>query len=267
MPEIDGVPAFQEASHGVGHDYVRGSPHLKHPHLRTWIDEEVCRAVRAVHTPQRPARVLEVGAGHGSLTEVIAGAGAHVVVTEMSRPSAEVLRARFAGDHAVTVVLDADGAVPVDGRFDFVVYVSVLHHIPDYLSAIESAIRRLRPGGSFLSFQDPLWYPRQPRRTRWAARALYLSWRLGQGDLGRGATAALRRARGVFDPSEPSDMVEYHVMRDGVDEQAIEELLAERFASVDVKRYFSTQGTWAQRLGERCCRPNTFGVVATGYGQ
>ena len=72
-----------------------------------------------------------------------------------------------------------------------------------------------------------------------------------------------RRLRGVYDESIPSDMSEYHVVRDGVDEQASPPSSTCHFDTVDVHPYFSTQGGWVQEVGRRLLRPNTFGVVAT----
>ena len=258
------VHAFQEAGHGAGHDYVDGSPHLQHPELRRWIVDSVLAAVRSTVPEGATPRVLEVGAGHGPLTEHLLAAGAQVVVTEMSGPSADTLRARFAGSDDVIVVHDPDGVVPVEGDFDAVIYLSVLHHIPDYLAATDAVVDRLRTGGAFISFQDPLWYPRRSRRSRLAARVVYLAWRLNRGEYRRGVATAVRRLRGVYDDSEPSDMIEYHVMRQGVDERALQDLLAPRFDGVRVLPYWSTQSAWGQWFGRRFLAPNTFGLVASG---
>jgi len=57
-------------------------------------------------------------------------------------------------------------------------------------------------------------------------------------------------------------MVEYHVVRDGVDQDAIARLLAPRFASVDVTRYWSSHASVFQRAGERLGMSNTFAVRA-----
>ena len=264
MTRTDDVRRFQEAGHGVGHDYEHGSPHLMHAGLRTRVTNAVVGAVRRAAGPGGAPRVLEIGAGHGSLTAALVDAGAQVVVTEMSEPSAAELERRFAGVDAVTVVHDPDGELPVEGAFDAVVYVSVLHHIPDYLAAVERSATCLRPGGALVSFQDPLWYPRRRRSQVLTTRAIFLAWRLGQGELRRGLATMARRVRGVYDESEPSDMVEYHVVRDGVDEQALVERLGPLFDRVRLVPYWSSQPAWGQRFGERFLAPNTFGLVAEG---
>lgn len=255
---------FQESGHGRGFDYRNGSPHLKHAELNAWVEATLLDAIRSATPDGGSPHVLEVGAGHGLFTELLVVAGASVVVTEMSAPSVDVLRRRFAGVDRVRVVHDPTGDVPVEGTFDAVAYVSVLHHIPDYVSAVTRIAERIRPGGVFFSMQDPMMFARQRRLSRLAARGMYLGWRITQGELRRGVATTARRLRGVYDETQPSDMVEYHAVRGGVDEQALARVLEERFAEVRVLPYWSSQAGWAQRLGRRFCSPNTFGLVATG---
>ena len=57
-------------------------------------------------------------------------------------------------------------------------------------------------------------------------------------------------------------MVEYHVVRGGVDECAVRDLLATLFPDVRVITYWSAQSGWAQALGRRTGLRTTFGVVA-----
>jgi hypothetical protein len=107
-----------------------------------------------------------------------------------------------------------------------------------------------------------MWYARQGGWTLFAKRASYLVWRLGQGNLSRGLATRLRRIRGVLDESNPSDMTEYHVVREGVDERALESLLLEHFAAVDLTPYWSTQAGVLQRFGDRLHLSGTFTLVA-----
>jgi SAM-dependent methyltransferase len=256
---------LQEAVHGDGHDYITGSPHLQHAHLNAWMRAVLNEVVNDLaDRAGRAPRVLEVGAGHGPFTETLVSAGAEVVVTEMSAPSAALLRERFRHSAAVSVRHDPDGNLDGVGPVDLVVYMSVLHHIPDYLASLTAAARTLRPGGAIVTFQDPLWYPRRPRSSVVISRAVQLAWRLSQGELARGLATQVRRVLGVYDETSPSDMSEYHVVRDGVDEQAIAALLGGLFDRVEVLPYWSSQAAWAQALGARFGAPNTFGVVATG---
>jgi 2-polyprenyl-3-methyl-5-hydroxy-6-metoxy-1,4-benzoquinol methylase len=256
---------FQDVGHGDGYDYVSGSPHLKHAQLREQLCAVLDATIGNLQDQNRPIEVLEVGAGHGFFTSRLRAGGARVTTTEMSRPSAEYLTRAYAGDPDVDVIYDADGqwAFETGRTFDAVVCLSVLHHIPDYLAAVRRFADITRPGGAFVSWQDPLWYSRLSKSERVAAQVAYYSWRTRQGELLRGVATMSRRLRAVLDPDNPSDMVEYHVVREGVDESALQTLLANRYESVDVKRYWSTQSARWQSWGDSRGYASTFGIVAS----
>jgi hypothetical protein len=61
-------------------------------------------------------------------------------------------------------------------------------------------------------------------------------------------------------------MVEYHVVRQGVDERALLELFEARFADVELDTYFSTALPLVQKVGAKYFPHNTFGIVAGGRG-
>jgi 2-polyprenyl-3-methyl-5-hydroxy-6-metoxy-1,4-benzoquinol methylase len=257
---------LQDAGHRDDHDYEVGSPHLTHPQLRNRIVGTIREVVGERLTATGQARVLEIGAGHGAFTDHVLATGARVTVTEMSRASADLLRERYAHNTAARVVFDETGEASDarDDEYDVVLCMSVLHHIPDYLAAIESWLPLLAAGGAFLSFQDPLYYPRRSKASLAADRGAYYAWRVAHGDLVEGAKSFVRRKRNAYDESNVRDMVEYHVLRDGVDEQAILDLLHPHFTATELITYWSTQSRALQRLGERLAAPTTFGVVATG---
>ena len=262
----DPVVAAQDAGHPSGHDYDKGSPHLRHPRLRSMIEGRL-RALLAVTISRRgECRVVEVGGGHGTFTACLVEAGAHVTVTETSSASAESLVRQFGGDDRVEVIHDRTGeeVLHAEREWDLAVIISVLHHIPDYLSFLERLSLRITPGGGVFSVQDPIFYPRRSALTHRADRAAYLAWRVFQGDYAKGLATRWRRLRGAYDDAEPADLIEYHVVREGVDDEAIREVLATRFASVEVFRYWSTQAPVLQRLGDRTPLLTTFGVQATG---
>ncbi|NBM16472.1 methyltransferase [Streptomyces sp. GC420] len=255
---------LQEREHGVGHDYAKGSPHIRHHTIRDRLITGLHGLVQQVIDRNGQCRVLELGAGHGTFTDHLVAAGAQVTVTEMSMPSVLFLRSRFDRNTNVTVIHDKDGTAAYQaGPVDAVVCISVLHHIPDYLGTVKRLVDQIVPGGAFLSAQDPLWYPRRTRVSIGLDRNAYFAWRLGQGQLSRGLATRMRRLRGVYDDSNEADMVEYHVVRDGVDEEALREVLATTFEDVEVQRYWSTQSGLLQAVGERFFPPTTFNLVAT----
>jgi SAM-dependent methyltransferase len=258
------MAGLQERAHGTGHDYASGSPHLRHARLRNEIIARIRALVAEQFERRGSCRVLEIGAGHGSFTDHIAAMGAQVTVTEMSRPSLDHLEARFAFNPSVRLLYDADGeaAFQDDTEYDLVLCISVLHHIPHYLPFVERLVERVTLGGAFASYQDPLWYPRRGRANKALDKGAYYAWRLGQRNIWQGVGTRLRRARGVLDESNPADMVEYHVVRDGVDDASLHDLLDPRFRSVETWTYWSTQAPLLQLLGARTGARTTFGLTA-----
>jgi len=264
--EREAVARLQDTSHGEGHDYVVGSPHLRHDALRDRLYDKIRGAIAEVLKRQPSCAVLEVGAGHGFFVETVIGAGGTSTVTEMSKASYDFLKSKFGSNPEVQIIYDADGCAPfhVGKQFDVILLISVIHHIPDYIKTVTNLCNDvIRPGGIIVTFQDPLWYPRQTRWARILSSASYFAWRVTQRNLKRGLKTRWRRLRRTFDDSA-SDLVEYHVVRQGVDECALIELLEPRFADVKLDRYFSTQSPLLQAIGAKYFPSNTFGIVASG---
>ncbi len=257
------VVRAQDAAHADDFDYRVGSPHLRHDSLRGMIEGRLLRLVTETIAANGACRVLEVGAGHGTFTHCLVDAGATVVVTEASSASARHLERDFAGDPRVEVMYDESGeqCLERDEEWDLVVIISVLHHIPDYLAFLRRVQTKVSPGGAVFTAQDPMYYPRQSRWSRAVARGAYYTWRVGQGGYVRGLQTRWRRLRGVYDDSNPSDLVEYHVVRQGCDELAIAEVLGVRF-DVAVFSYWSTQSPVLQRWLKPLGVKESFGIEA-----
>lgn len=259
---------LQESAHGEGHDYKVGSPHLRHRQLRDRIIDELREVAAGLRARGLPESWLDIGSGHGSFVQHVLAWGFDVTATEMSEPSyAHLVQWYGDSDRFRAVLISDDGPpAPAGTTYSAISGISVLHHIPDYLAAIDALVSgHLAEGGSFVSFQDPLWYPSVGRPTRAAAKSAYYAWRLTQGNYVRGLKTRWRRLRGRYDESEPSDMVEYHVVRSGVNHTEIVNSLSDRFEEVRLVPYWSSQaGVW-HRLGTRMGLKNTFGVVARGY--
>lgn len=255
----------QSDFHDSAHDYDKGSPHLRHKRQRLAIETQLRRLVAESFDRSGRCRIIEVGAGHGTFTDCLVSAGAQVLVTEASSASAERLTQKFVNNDRVEVCLDPDGEVSkLDRKFDLAVCISVLHHIPDYLAFVERLTKMLVTGGALYSVQDPLWYARLPRGVHQTHFGAYFVWRVFQGKYSQGLSTRIRRLRGVYDESKPSDLVEYHVVREGVDEVALEDTLRRSFEAVELFPYWSTQSRLLQALGERSSMKTNFGVIATG---
>jgi SAM-dependent methyltransferase len=256
---------LQEAHYLCVTDYRKGSPHLSHLALHDRLVEVLRGVIRRLSDQGRPLRVLEVGAGHGGFTEPALALGCEVTAVDMSGPSIEELRRRFGTNPKLRALYDPECTLR-DVGFDYtlLMFVSVLHHIPDYMSFLKKASQRIATGGALLTLQDPAWYSRH-RLAHRAEQTAYFTWRLTQGDYVCGLRTRLRRMLGIFDEKNPSDMVEYHVIRNGVDEEAVLSFAREEFSEITFFPYWSTQLEVAQHLGERFGMHNYFGVVAHGY--
>lgn len=258
----------QETHYTAGIDYRLGSPHLQHRQLFDRLSALICDGLATATQGAISPAVLEVGAGHGGISELILARGYYLTVTEMSGASAEILERSYGMNDRLQVVHDPNGSLEVLGeaKFGAVLCCSVLHHIPDYLAFVADALpRTLLHGGTFISIQDPLQYDRMPPFTHRLDRAAYLTWRIGQGNLLVGVASLTRRLRGAYDDSKAGDMVEYHVVRNGVDAEALESYLLGCFESVKLERYWSNQSRLAQRVGDRLGLRNTFAIRAEGY--
>src|SRR5947209_6343884 len=68
--------------------------------------------------PHLGARVLEVGAGHGTFTERLAPWSEHLVAGDLSPRCVDELTQRFQGDDRVTVYKGGIGDAAADGPYD-----------------------------------------------------------------------------------------------------------------------------------------------------
>ena len=247
--------------------YVNGAPHLKHSSIMNLYRSLVEAAIAQVSPDDKSVSVLELGAGNGLASLAWFEHGVDLTAVDSSREMLDELvqKAEPYGVKPHTVVADAGEFLDKTAeQFDLVTHVSMLHHVPDYLNLLRNSAARVREGGCLLTFQDPLLYAEMPRRDHLAERAAYFAWRLGQGHVLRGLKTRWRRVRGIYDPKEIVDFEDYHVVRAGVDSDAIVKTLSEFFDTVKVVRYWSTYSRALQFVGERAGLASSFGVLASG---
>lgn len=124
----------------------------------TWDDDPakveraraIAERIREVLALDPEMRLLEYGSGTGLVTQALRDQVGPVTLADSSQGMLEVLRAKVAaGTIADARVWDLDLArdpVP-DERFDLVVSVMVLHHIPDLRPVLEGFAALLAAGG------------------------------------------------------------------------------------------------------------------------
>lgn len=246
-------------------DGIDGSPHIKHESLRRLYGELVVEVYDLAACAGTVPRVLDMGAGAGAATLPFLELGASVLAIDISDRQLAELKIRCAGyeerlETRCGEVLSAIGSM--NDVFDIVVANSFLHHIPDYLTLIRRAITRLGPGGIFFSFQDPM---RKDSLSSWHqlfSLVAYGTWRLSGTDVMGGIGRRIRRSFGIYRDNAIEDTTEYHAVRNGVDQHAIDALLKQEGFDCRVLCYFSTQSAVWQSIGERIGALNTFAIVA-----
>jgi SAM-dependent methyltransferase len=107
-------------------------------------------------------RVLDVGAGSGTLSNRLSGKGFDVTSTDVTDEALEVLRRRVSGS---VVQADATALPFPPASFDAVVLAEVLEHIEDDARAVSEAARVLRSSGllAITVPRNPAWYSRSDR--------------------------------------------------------------------------------------------------------
>lgn len=246
-------------------NYVEAAPHLKHSDLRALYDRIVGRVadeLRAdgVDTP----RVLDLGAGQGDASMPFLRRGAEVVAVDDSEAQLDRFREAAGAPERLSIVLqDAQRYLAGTKReFDVLVLSSFLHHVPDYVSFLRSAVAVLASGAHVVTYQDPLEYRALPRAVDAYSRLAYLTWRIRQPDAIGGLSRRARRNAGVWRDDCPQDVIEYHATRGGVDHRAVVAVLEQERFEVEVVRYFSTQSPLFHRIGTRIGMENTFAIHA-----
>jgi SAM-dependent methyltransferase len=246
-------------------DYIDGAPHIKHAALRRMYGGLIVRVFDDAKKSAQTPVVLDLGAGEGSVTLPFLELGARVVAVDISASQLAMLKRRCGnfGEMLQTRCEDiSDTLRDQTARYDIIVANSFLHHVPNYLGLIERAIAVLAPRGQFFSFQDPLRYDTVGKASMLFTTLAYFSWRVFKGDVSGGLKRRLRRARGIYLEESVHDNAEYHVTRNGVDQEAICRLFAKHGYECSVVPYFSTQSRLFQPIGSALGIRNTFAIVA-----
>ncbi len=245
--------------------YIDGAPDLKHAQLRMLYAQLLVRVMDFTRKHTKSPRVLDIGAGEGTSAFMFLEMGAHVTAVDLSASQLELLRERCVqyGDRLDIHCTEVDSFLESNhDQYDIIVASSFLHHIPDYNDLIRKALQHLSPYGQFLSFQDPLRYDSLGKFTWLFSRMAYFTWRVFKGDVMGGVKRVLRRGRGVYLSDLEADNAEYHVVRNGVDQDAIRSRFKEEGFDCEIIPYFSTHSRFFQPIGTWLHLKTAFASIA-----
>jgi len=246
-------------------EYIDGAPHIKHASLRKLYGKLVVQIFDSAIQYNKIPKILDLGAGEGSVTLPFLELGAKVVAVDISKNQLDALKTKCEnfGDMLEIRCEDINDTLK-DKRvkYDIIVLNSFLHHVPDYLRMIREAATILNHHGQFFSFQDPLRYDSVGKGTMRFSMLAYFCWRVFKGDVIGGIRRRIRRSRGIYLKDSVHDNAEYHVMRHGVDQNAIRYFLESEGFDCKIVSYFSTQSRLFQHVGTTLKLKNTFAVLA-----
>ncbi len=152
------------------------------------VEAAAWRALLRRHLPPPPASILDVGAGTGAITILVAELGHRVTALDLSPGML-----RRAQDKAERRGLDVEVVVapatePPPGPFDAVVERHLLWTTPDPVAAL-TAWRRVAPSGVLVLFEGI-----------WDRRGMSHRLRSAVSDVARRALAVQHHHHGVYDP-------------------------------------------------------------------
>ena len=119
--------------------------------LQRWFEAPLLQRMGA---RVKGSRVLEIGCGRGVGTEILFDqfGVAKVEAFDLDPKMIEKARRRlskYPADRVSLSVGDAAAIVSDDGAFDAVFDFGIIHHVPDWRTAVSEVARVLRPGGQF----------------------------------------------------------------------------------------------------------------------
>ncbi|HEX8639925.1 MAG TPA: class I SAM-dependent methyltransferase [Allosphingosinicella sp.] len=138
------------------------------------------RAGTAFSAGPSPRRALDFGCGSGNLTRHLLALGYAVVAADVSQAFLDLIARRHSNDPVATYRMNGRNLEGLDdSSFDLVAAYSVLHHVPDYLAALDEMARVTRPGGIvYLDHEhSPVYWRADGDYRRFVREAARFDWR------------------------------------------------------------------------------------------
>jgi len=202
VPSVEtGNADWQIRQNIVVHDRIARKYEAIHGEIFNDVEQSrlagtLARARDAIRTPNPKLRALDFGCGSGNLTRHLLALGLEVTAADVSQGFLDLVRSRYP-DVEILLMNGRDLANVDTDSFDLVATYSVLHHVPDYLAAVQEMGRVTRPGGVIVIDHEPterFWMP-DPVYSEFRAKPLRFDWRKYLTPMNY-----VRRILRVFDP-------------------------------------------------------------------
>jgi SAM-dependent methyltransferase len=209
------------------------------------------------------ARVLDAGGGSGNASLSLCRRGFDPLLLDVS-PEMVALwerKARAEGFEPRSETATLEAFFASDERvWDLIVFSSVLHHLEDPVSLLESAASRLAPGGTIVTVFDPL---ELEARGTWLRRFDYLCWVLLEtpGRIPGLFAQRLRRPEADGQEDNLGAIAEYHAVTGLRDRDIIAALSRQGLEVVVHDRIYDARFALIRRLARRMRMPTAFSLV------
>jgi len=130
--------------------------HQMNPVRLQYIRDEICRhtgADRLAPSPLEGLRIVDIGCGGGLLCEPMTRMGASVTGVDPSQRNIEAAH-NHAASQQLTIdyrINRAEDLVAAGERFDVVINMEVVEHVPDVPAFLQTCAKLLKPGGLMLA--------------------------------------------------------------------------------------------------------------------
>ncbi|MFC1662951.1 class I SAM-dependent methyltransferase [Patescibacteria group bacterium] len=134
----------------ITHDKIACKYNQKHDEIYNDIEQHrLNNIIKDIisRTKLKSIQVLDFGAGTGNLTKKFINFGCQVTACDVSEKSLNILSQESNSPNLKVKPYNGQTLPFPDNSFDIVSTYSVLHHIPDYLSAIEEMVRVTKKNG------------------------------------------------------------------------------------------------------------------------
>ena len=166
MSTVENLPTRIHEANVAVHRFEAKYYRLIHPEVyRKQEQKRIYSTLKTVNNliSDNKKKALDFGAGTGNLTGKLLGMGYHVTAVDISQEMCEILKKEYrnfleAGKLIVVNSQIEDLSFGED-EFDLITCYSVLHHLPDYLGALQRLTVFLKKGGvMYIDHEDSPYY-------------------------------------------------------------------------------------------------------------